>query len=225
MAQILVTGSASGLGDAICKALQSDHRVIEFDQRYGDDVRTPDADVIRDICRGTLDVLVNCAGVNQLNWLADVHEEEWDTVMDVNAKGIFMMTQAVLPMLEACCGTVVNIVSNASHVPMRCSLAYNASKAAAHMMTLQLARELSPDVTVFGISPNKLRGTGMSREIERQVQRTRGWSPEQADAYQQQSLLSGLETPPEAVAEFLAFLLKTKTRHQYLTGCVLPYGA
>jgi NAD(P)-dependent dehydrogenase (short-subunit alcohol dehydrogenase family) len=108
---------------------------------------------------------------------------------------------------------------------MRCSLAYNASKAAAHMMTLQLARELAPDVTVFGISPNKLKGTGMSLEIERQVQRTRGWSPEQADAYQQQSLLSGLETPPEAVAEFLAFLLKTKARHQYLTGCVLPYGA
>ena len=46
-------------------------------------------------------------------------------------------------------------------MPMTCSLAYNASKGAAHIMTLQLARELTKKhgITVFGIAPNKLKGT------------------------------------------------------------------
>jgi NAD(P)-dependent dehydrogenase (short-subunit alcohol dehydrogenase family) len=145
--------------------------------------------------------------------------------MDVNVKGIFKMTQAALPLLRANKGTVVNIVSNAAHMPMRCSAAYNASKGAALILTKQLARELSPDVTVFSVSPNRLADTGMSRSIDEQVLKTRGWTLEQAQQYQRASLLSGDETPPEAVAEFIAFLLATKERHRYLAGCDIPYGA
>jgi len=145
--------------------------------------------------------------------------------ISVYAKGIFKMSQWALSSLGKTKGTIVNIVSNASHMPMRCSAAYNASKGAAHILTLQLARELSPDVTVFGISPNKLAGTGMSRDIERQVCEQRGWTPEQAAKYQLAALLPGVETPPERVAEFIAFLLSDRERHRYLAGCVIPYGA
>jgi NAD(P)-dependent dehydrogenase (short-subunit alcohol dehydrogenase family) len=124
-------------------------------------------------------------------------------------------------------GTILNIVSNASHMPMTTSLAYNASKGAAHIMTLQMARELSKahGITVFGISPNKLRGTEMSKDIEDQVVALRGWTPEYAKQYQLASLLAGEETDPDALAEFVAFLLSSKQRHKYLTGCILPYGA
>lgn len=147
--------------------------------------------------------------------------------MDVNAKGIFKMSQACLSMLAASNGTIVNIVSNAAHMPMTCSLAYNASKGAAHIMTLQLARELTRKwgITVFGIAPNKLHGTGMSEDIDQQVVATRGWTKEQAQAYQLQGLLAGEETPPQAVAEFLAYLLRDKANHRFLTGTVIPYGA
>ena len=44
-------------------------------------------------------------------------------------------------------------------------------------------------------------------------------------AYQLQGLLVGEETPPEAVAEFLAYLLRNKDNHKFLTGTVIPYGA
>lgn len=226
MSKILVTGSGAGLGAAIYSALELDgHDVIAFDRKIGHDVRDP---------QGTfgpvphdLDALVNCAGVNITGWLAGFSEAQWDLVMDVNAKGIYKMSQWALPSLARSQGTILNIVSNASHMPMTTSLAYNASKGAAHIMTLQLARELTKScgITVFGISPNKLNGTEMSRDIEEQVVRHRGWSPEYARQYQLNALLTGEETPPEAVAEFIAFLLRSKARHKYLTGCIIPYGA
>ena len=226
MSKILVTGSGAGLGKMICAALRRDgHEVFEFDRKKGNDVVDP-ADSYG-ACPSRLDVLINCAGVNITGWLEDFSEEQWDDVMDINAKGIFRMTQWALPELIKSHGTVLNIVSNASHMPMTTSLAYNASKGAAHIMTLQLARELTKKhgITVFGISPNKLKGTEMSRDIEEQVVKHRGWTKEYAAQYQLNALLAGEETDPAQLAEFIAFLLSNKARHKFLTGCVLPYGA
>lgn len=221
MSRILVTGSAAGLGLAIVTALRRDgHEVIEYDIKHGHDVRFPA------IACDELDVLINCAGVNRINWLDKVRSVEWDHVMGVNVKGIFMMTQAYHDALARRRGTVLNIVSNAAHMPMRCSAAYNASKGAALILTKQLARELASEgITVFSVSPNKLRGTEMSDSIDAQVVATRGWTKEQAQAYQLQGLLTGEETPPEAVADFIAYLLQSKGHHKYLAGCDLQYGA
>lgn len=220
MSAILITGSASGLGLALYSALLPDHTVIPYDNMYN--VLEP---YVEDI--NHLDVLINCAGVNKIDWLENFTEEDWDKVMDTNAKGIFMMIKACLPLLIKSKGTIVNIVSNASHMPMRCSLAYNASKGAAHIMTQQLARELTPKhgITVFGVSPNKMSGTKMSAYIDEAVQTVRGMTAEEAQQYQKQSLLVGEETPPRAVAEFITYLLSTKNNHKYLSGCVLQYGA
>jgi NAD(P)-dependent dehydrogenase (short-subunit alcohol dehydrogenase family) len=218
----VVTGSESGLGFGIARELEfSGYVVHRYDINLGRDVLKPNVKALP----SRIDVLVNCAGINKINWLADVTEEEWDAVMDTNVKGIFKMTQACLPALKAAGGTVCNIVSNAAHMPMRCSAAYNASKGAALILTKQLARELSPEITVFSVSPNKLKGTGMSNDIDQQVVKTRGWTLEKAQAYQIAGLLAGEETPVDAVAEFIGYLLQDKAHHKYLTGCDIPYGA
>lgn len=225
MSKIMVTGGASGLGKELVRQLTDlNHEVISFDWQVGHDVCWPEESYGE--CP-PLDVLINCAGINITDWLEDVTEKDWDDVVDVNAKGIFKMSQWALDSLRESKGTIVNIVSNASHMPMTTSLAYNASKGAAHIMTLQLARELTKrhGITVFGVSPNKLRGTKMSADIEAQVVRTRGWTPEFAAEYQRNALLTGMETEPSAVAEFIAFLLSSKERHIFLSGCILPYGA
>jgi 3-oxoacyl-[acyl-carrier protein] reductase len=227
---IIVTGGYNGLGKLIADALEERSMVWRLDrnapnpgQRF--DVREPESQGMTQPEYVT--ALINCAGINRIAWLEDVTEELWDVVMDTNAKAIYKMTQWCLPGLARAKGTVLNIVSNASHMPMRSSIAYNASKGAAHIMTLQMARELYQrhGITVFGISPNKLKGTGMSEDIDRQVMATRGWTLEQAQSYQKQSLPIGEETDPQQLAEFVAFLLKNKERHKYLHGCILPYGA
>lgn len=223
MSTILITGSASGLGAALRQQLRSNgHNVYDYDHEDEDDVRrpfhlTPGAPV-------ELDILINCAGVNDIGPLEDFTEDRWDRVMDTNAKGIYMMTRSLLPALLKSSGTVVNIVSNAAHMPMTHSLAYNASKAAAHIMTQQMAREFKGRLTVFGIAPNKLAGTKMSRYIDEVVPDMRGWSVQEAKDYQLKSLLAGAETPPGMVAEFLGHLLQDKEHHRYLSGCIIPYG-
>lgn len=239
---VAITGASSGLGWLLASALISQGKEVFnlsleepalplegvkwlcTDVRNEDSVRHAAATIWGS---GPAEIVVNCAGLNRIGFLEDFEADTWDAVLDTNAKGIFHVAKAFLPQLKESKGTLVNLVSNASHMPMTGSLAYNASKGAAHIMTLQLARELTRlhAITVFGVSPNKLAGTGMSLDIDEQVCATRGWTMEYAKEYQRSALLAGEETDPAALAEFLAFLLSTKKRHQYLTGCIIPYGA
>lgn len=225
---IIITGGSSGLGAAISRAIKAadgeDVSIFTIDRHHGHDVARPAANWPNP---PRVDILINCAGINDIDYIEDFELRRFYEVMAVNAGGIFATVQHYMQKLEVSKGTILNIVSNASHVPMTASTAYNASKGAAHIMTLQMARELGKrkGITVFGISPNKLRGTTMSRTIEDRVQRVRGWTAEEAEAYQLAALPAGEETDPATLAEFIAFLLSTKQRHKYLAGCVIPYGA
>jgi NAD(P)-dependent dehydrogenase (short-subunit alcohol dehydrogenase family) len=158
--------------------------------------------------------------------MQDITVEWWDRVMNTNARALWIVTSRLLEELKAAEGTVMNVVSNAAKVPMTHSIAYNASKGAAAIMTRQMARELQKEhgICVFGICPNKLRGTRMSKYIEGRVCELRGWTREQADEYQLKALLAGKETDPYQVAELVVWLLTYKHRHDYLTGCLLELG-
>jgi NAD(P)-dependent dehydrogenase (short-subunit alcohol dehydrogenase family) len=226
MANILVTGAASGLGLAIFKELMLyDHDVIPFDAKNGQNVCSPEKSIYLNHFIEELDILINCAGINSNEWFEGVTAQQLYEVMSVNAFGIVKMTQHYLPLLKKSKGTVINIVSNAATIPMTSSLAYNMSKAAALMATKQMAHELTPKygITVFSISPNKLAGTEMSKDIEANVQRVRGWSPEYAAEYQKKALMHGLETPPESVARLIAHLINSGDM-KYLSGTDIPVG-
>lgn len=183
-------------------------------------------------------VLINCAGVNYIDWFDQCDFTQFDNLMAINVKAGLQLIQNLIgrkpPMFEHetedwfnGTGAVLNIISNASHVPMTNSAFYNASKGAFHIATLSLARELrkTHGICIFGISPNKLAGTGMSKYIEARVPDLRGWTPEQAAQYQLSALPAGEETDPRVLAEFIAYLLETPERHKYLTNTVIPYGA
>jgi NAD(P)-dependent dehydrogenase (short-subunit alcohol dehydrogenase family) len=227
----IVTGGSSGLGKCIMEALNA----IEDDPFEVVDWSLPRVDLrsrmsVRESAAAAtsrydyIDVLINCAGINHLEWIPDLKVEDWDNLMDTNARALWLTTKYLCDYMKG--GTILNIVSNASHLPMTHSIAYNASKGAAEIMTRQMSRELSKThkITVFGVSPNKLKGTGMSQQIDKRVCELRGWTPEQAEAYQLSALPAGEETDPKVLAEFIAFLLSTKERHKYLQGCILPYG-
>lgn len=229
---MVITGHTKGLGKCIYEEFLSAEYYekftpIGFDINEGYDIRNSEhAKAFFGSIEHDVFALINCAGINRIDYLEDMSEEDWDLVMDTNAKGIFNMCKAALPKLIETKGTIINIVSNASHMPMTSSLAYNASKGAAHIMTLQLARELTKrhGITVFGISPNKLAGTGMSDYLDSRVPEQRGWTEEQAKEYQLNNILAGEETDPQILAEFIHYLLSKKSRHKFLTGTVIPYG-
>lgn len=229
MKTIVITGASSGLGLEIFRALEKEYNMASCIYNWSLDIGvdvTNSGSVAAAAARieGNIDILINCAGINAIEFIPKLEEAEWDRIMDTNAKGIFLCTKYLVDKMKG--GTILNIVSNASHVPMTSSLAYNASKGAAAIMTKQMSRELikTHNITVFGISPNRLSGTKMSEYIDSKVQELRGWSLEEAQAYQRTSLPAGKETDPATLAEFIAFLLSTKERHRYLAGCDLQYG-
>jgi len=174
-----------------------------------------------------IDVLINCAGMNTNEWFEESTNKKFDELMSINGRAIYQMTRELLDKISNANGTVLNIVSNASHIPMRCSLAYNASKAAAKMITKQMAHELTKKfgITVFSISPNKLDGTDMSKFVDRKIPELRGWTENFSKEYQANALVTGKETNPQVLAEFIVFLLSTKERHFFLSGCDIEYGA
>jgi len=88
---------------------------------------------------GKLDILVNNAGIARINNVEDTTSEEWDLVMDINAKGVFLGTKAAIPALrKAGGGSIVNISSIAGLTGGRTS-SYAASKGAVRLLTKSTA--------------------------------------------------------------------------------------
>ena len=106
-----------------------------------------------------LDILVNNAGATWGAPIAEFDDAAWDKVLSINVKGVFHLTKALLPLLEAAGSQevparVINIGSiDGIHVPILETYSYSASKAAVHQLTRHLARRLAPTITVNAIAP------------------------------------------------------------------------
>jgi NAD(P)-dependent dehydrogenase (short-subunit alcohol dehydrogenase family) len=100
---------------------------------------------------GRIDVLVNAAGVMGGGMPHLTEESEWDRILGVNAKGIFLACKHAIPaMLKAGGGSVVNVASIEGLIATEGTVAYGASKAAA----VQLTRNLAVDYTRHGVRVN-----------------------------------------------------------------------
>ena len=154
---IIVTGASRGLGKSVTERLSQEGARIVLTARdeeklravAGDlpmeslvapaDVRNPDAvqGVVNETVDnfGHIDTLVNNAGVSSLSIndhrrpIGEITEEEWDRILDVNLKGVFLFTQAVLPhMYERGAGDVVNVSSGLGRYATEGAAAYVSSK-------------------------------------------------------------------------------------------------
>jgi meso-butanediol dehydrogenase / (S,S)-butanediol dehydrogenase / diacetyl reductase len=103
---------------------------------------------------GRIDHLVNNAGTITIAPIVDIDESDWNRVIDVNLKGVFLGLKCVLPhMLERGFGTVVNIASQAGKRGNRYIAHYNASKAGVISLTQSAALEVAPTVRVNCVCP------------------------------------------------------------------------
>ena len=102
---------------------------------------------------GKLDILVNNAGIYRGNKVEDTTVQEWDQVMDINAKGVFLGTKVVIPeMRKAGGGSIVNISSVAGLVGNPFISAYTASKGAVRLLTKSTAVQYAKE----GIRANSI---------------------------------------------------------------------
>jgi 3-oxoacyl-[acyl-carrier protein] reductase len=119
-----------------------------------------------------VDVLVNNAGLLETippGTPLDQAEETFDRVVGASLKGAFLMAQALIPMITAPGGRIVNIGSIVAHsggsVPGY--TAYTPAKAGQHGLTMALARELGPQgITVNTVAPGFIEDTGMTAEFD-----------------------------------------------------------
>jgi NAD(P)-dependent dehydrogenase (short-subunit alcohol dehydrogenase family) len=172
-------------------------------------VRTMVDEVIERL--GGIHILVNNAGVLRPTRVIEIPVEEWDWVVDVNLKGTFLCSQAVLPaMQEQGWGRIVNISSSAGRSVSTVGGAhYTAAKAGVLGFTRHLAKESAEyGITVNAICPG-LFDTEMVRDT---IDAAR------ADAYARSFPIQRLGFPEE-VAELVAFL--ASDRAAYITGASL----
>ena len=120
-----------------------------------------------------LHVLVNNAGANWGAPLAEYPDSAWDKVLGLNLKGVFNLTRACLPLLEAAVAPgdparVINIGSiDGLRAPALETYAYSASKAAVHHLTRHLAARLAPRITVNAVAPGPFESKMMAATLER----------------------------------------------------------
>ena len=119
---------------------------------------------------GRIDVLVNNAGVSERTAFTDYTEETFDKVMDLNVKGVFNASRAVVDhMVEQGGGVILSASSMVSRYGQPSGMAYPTSKFAVNGMTLSLARELGPKgIRVNAVAPGIIE-TDMMKAVPKEV--------------------------------------------------------
>ena len=215
---VLVTGGASGIGQAtatrfleegcaVCvldRSAEACERVttelpalsgvIEADVSHLEQVRAAVGAAIERL--GSLDVLINNAGISIRHDFLDITPQEWDEVLGVNLTGIFHVAQAAARhMVARGSGVILNTASTAGSTGYPHYADYSASKGGVIALTLAMALELAPVVRVNAVSPGYVL-TPMQRAE---------YSDAMLDAVNRKIPL-GRHARPEEIAGLFAFL-------------------
>ncbi len=119
---------------------------------------------------GTIDILINNAGIAQQKLFTDITAEDWNTMLDVNVRGIFNCCQAVVPsMIKRHQGKIINVASIWGITGASCEVHYSTAKAAVIGFTKALARELGPcNIQVNCVAPGIIE-TDMNADLDEEV--------------------------------------------------------
>lgn len=192
----VVTGASRGIGKSVALALGKEHcrvvvnflnneekarQVVEEIISYGGNAFAFKADVsnakeVKEMVKETLkkfgkvDFLVNNAGITRDKMFVNMSEADWDEVINVNLKGVFNCTKAILPlMIEKGFGRIVNFTSISGQFGNIGQSNYSASKAGISGFTKSIAKEVaSKGINVNAVSPGLI-DTEMHETIPEKV--------------------------------------------------------
>ena len=178
---IIITGASSGIGEATAKKLSQEGANVVLSARREDRLNSLKDEIVKnggmalvvpaDVTKkedfkkvvsstleefGSIDGIINNAGLMPLSYVKNLHTDEWDKMIDVNIKGVTNGVSAVLPtMMEQKSGNIINISSSAAHKYYPGGAVYCATKAAVKMFTEGLRAELAPHygINVTSIDP------------------------------------------------------------------------
>jgi 3-oxoacyl-[acyl-carrier protein] reductase len=231
----LVTGAARGIGQAIALQLAADgadlalgdvqvewladtaakvkalgRRAECYAMNVADGAAVGEAvnKIVADF--GRIDVLVNNAGITRDTLMIRMSEEDWDAVLDINLKGAFLVTKAVVRfMMKQRSGAIVNIASVVGIMGNAGQVNYSASKAGLIALTRTMAKELgSRNVRINAVAPGFIR-TAMTDKLS-----------EPAKEAMLRNVPLGRPGEPEDVAKAVAFLASDNAA--YVSGQTLP---
>jgi 2-hydroxycyclohexanecarboxyl-CoA dehydrogenase len=181
----LITGAAQGIGEAIARRLAEEGATVIVADRDGEaaelaasafggialalDVSDHDRTRAAIVSVGTLDVLVNNAGIDDFGWFTETTYERWRRLIAVNLEGALTCTHAALPaMRDAGYGRILNITSEAARIGSKGNAVYAATKGALTSFTKSLARENARvGITVNALAPGPIETTML--EANRQL--------------------------------------------------------
>jgi NAD(P)-dependent dehydrogenase (short-subunit alcohol dehydrogenase family) len=228
---VLVTGGARGIGAAVAEACLREGAIVtlaDIDgegivatvQRLGRDrvfglqldVRQDD-ELRRGVDRaaqlmGTIDVLVNNAGVLRMGSFLEMPVGDWDLVFDVNVKGVLLCSRAVVEraMIPAGRGAIVNVSSVAGKTGLPEQAGYSAAKAAVIALSRVMALELAAySIRVNAVCPGAV-DTELFDSCLTWTAERHGQSPETLRAHWLAPSLLGRLILPEEVAQLIVFL-------------------
>ncbi|MBG9784945.1 3-ketoacyl-ACP reductase [Shouchella lehensis] len=188
----LITGAGRGIGrsTAIAFAKEGIHvglvgRTVENLQNVADELKEYDVNVaiaaasieeLDSITKaveqvraelGPIDILVNNAGISKFGGFMDLTPEDWTNIIDVNVKGVYYTTRAVLPeMVERQTGDIIMIASTAGQKGAPATSAYTASKAAVIGLSESLMMEVrKQNIRVTTLTPSTV-ATDMAKELQ-----------------------------------------------------------
>lgn len=244
---IIVTGGASGIGLSIVDELLAQGANVQMTDIHGGDKYhngenyhfwptdiSSAADVnqsVENIIQkfGRIDGLVNNAGVNFPRLLVDekapagryeLNEAAFEKMVNINQKGVFLMSQAVArQMVKQREGVIVNVSSESGLEGSEGQSCYAATKAALNSFTRSWAKELGKHgIRVVGVAPGILEKTGLrTPEYEEALAWTRNISVQQLrDGYSKNAIPIGRSGRLSEVADFTCYLLSE--RASYITG-------
>lgn len=230
--QALVTGGASGIGEATARVFANAGAEvliadIDFERarRVADElpgaqplhVDLTSETSVREAFGGLdrLDVLVNNAGIGLVGSIEETTSEDFDRLMAVNVRGVFLATRAALPLLKASHGNIVNIGSVAGLVAVKRRFAYCATKGAVVAMTRQLAIDYAGEIRVNCVCPGTVDTPFVEAYLEKYHKHEKEEMRRQLDARQPVGRLGR----PEEIAAMALYLASAEAG--FVTGSIM----